>query len=322
MVDVVISYGRAQEAMAGRVAGALEADGYEVWWDHNIPAHAAYGKLIEEKFTAAKAVLVIWSETAAQSEWVRAEADLARSQHKLIQVSVDGTTPPLPFSQIQFVPLVTWDGTPAHPEWRRVRASLQALCGDGAQPSPAPGPRPSPPSPPAPPPAPPRRGLPVALAAVGVVVAGAIGFAVARQSPQGPASATLPPAQPAAPAAPVPGPGPSPPAPSPPPASDADFVLPQSSSRRLTEADLGACANQAQSLRLARNEIYARHGRTFKSQDLNAYFNQFAWYRPVGDAVSLSKVEQANVDFLQQAEAAARNAPDQTVSDQAVPKCS
>ena len=78
MVDVVISYGREQEPMAANVARALEADGYSVWWDHDIPA-------------AAKAVIVIWSPAAVKSEWVRAEADLARSQQKLIQVAVEGT---------------------------------------------------------------------------------------------------------------------------------------------------------------------------------------------------------------------------------------
>jgi hypothetical protein len=71
-----------------------------------------------------------------KSEWVRAEADLARSQQKLIQVSVQGTIPPLPFSQIQFAALQAWDGTPDHPEWRRVRSSLRTLCGDGAEPGP------------------------------------------------------------------------------------------------------------------------------------------------------------------------------------------
>ncbi|WP_051656449.1 protein kinase domain-containing protein [Butyrivibrio sp. AE3004] len=33
-------------------------------------------------------------------------------------------------------------------------------------------------------------------------------------------------------------------------------------------------------LRLARNEIYARHGRTFNSEDLQEYFNSKSWYRP------------------------------------------
>jgi|WetSurMetagenome_2_1015567.scaffolds.fasta_scaffold00022_10 hypothetical protein len=36
----------------------------------------------------------------------------------------------------------------------------------------------------------------------------------------------------------------------------------------------------AKELRLLRNEIYARRGRTFESKDLREYFARFDWYRP------------------------------------------
>ena len=32
-------------------------------------------------------------------------------------------------------------------------------------------------------------------------------------------------------------------------------------------------------LRIARNTVYARHGRTFKSEDLVKYFNSTLWYK-------------------------------------------
>lgn len=296
MVDVVISYGREQEPMAANVARALEADGYSVWWDHDIPAHKAYATLIEEKFQAAKAVIVIWSPAAVKSEWVRAEADLARSQQKLIQVAVEGTIPPLPFSQIQFAALQAWDGTPDHPEWRRVRASLRTLCGEGAEPRPQPAPQPTPP----------RRNPPTArsrstvlAAVIGGLVAAAVALMVARQQPQAPAPAPQP-----APIDPAPTPQTTPAPRPPPPAAEArlgDFVLPQSSAQPLSP-DAIAGLDKAQ-LRIARNEIYARHGRIFKSPDLAAHFAKFAWYKPVADEVTLSPVEQANVSLLQEAEA-------------------
>lgn len=300
MVDVVISYGREQEPMAGTVARALEADGYSVWWDHDIPAHKAYAALIEEKFQAAKAVIVIWSPAAVTSEWVRAEADLARSQQKLIQVSVQGTIPPLPFSQIQFAPLQAWDGTPDHPEWRRVRASLKTLCGEGAEPGPPPTPiRPTPPPEPKPPtPSAPRQPAMI-VAAISVLAVAVVGLMLTRQPAPQP--------QPPAPVVDNNGPAPAPtsePAPAPEPADQAklgDFVLPQSSVQPLSPAVI-AGLDKAQ-LRIARNEIYARHGRIFKSPDLAAHFSQFAWYRPVAAEVTLNPIEQANVDLLQQAEA-------------------
>jgi hypothetical protein len=60
---------------------------------------------------------------------VRAEADLARNEKKLIQTVIDDCTPPLPFNQIQFAALGDWSGEETHPGWRKVRASLAALCG-------------------------------------------------------------------------------------------------------------------------------------------------------------------------------------------------
>lgn len=312
MADVVISYGREQEPMAANVARAAEADGYSVWWDHDIPAHRAYASLIEEKFQAAKAVIVIWSPAAVQSEWVRAEADLARSQRKLIQVSVQDTIPPLPFSQIQFAPLQAWDGSPDHPEWRRVRASLRTLCGDSAeQPPPQPLRPPQPQRAPPRPPAPAQRQPVILIAVAGLLAVAVIGLVVTRQ----PAPAPVP-AQPAAPIAqpaaapasatapaPTPTPAPAPP-PTPTPAAEArlgDFILPQSSVQPLSPADI-AGLDKAE-LRLARNEIYARRGRIFRSPDLAAHFSRYAWYRPVAAEVALSPVEQRNVDLLQQAEA-------------------
>ncbi len=71
MSDVFISYARSTEAQAKQIAEALRALGYEVWRDDQIAAHQAFGKVLEERLAAAKAVLVLWSADAAASEWVR-----------------------------------------------------------------------------------------------------------------------------------------------------------------------------------------------------------------------------------------------------------
>ena len=52
-------------------------------------------------------------------------------------------------------------------------------------------------------------------------------------------------------------------------------------------------------LRILRNAIYAMHGHTFKSKDLQEYFGQFSWYEPNGSAENrLSKLERENVMFI------------------------
>lgn len=129
MVDVFISYSRANRDMVCRVAEAIGRLGYVVWWDEELPAHLSYGEVITQKIAEAKATLVVWSAESAASEWVRAEADMARNQKKLIQTSIDACEPPLPFNQIQFASIGDWCGADDHIGWRKVRASLAALCG-------------------------------------------------------------------------------------------------------------------------------------------------------------------------------------------------
>jgi len=79
-----------------------------------------------------------------------------------------------------------------------------------------------------------------------------------------------------------------------------DYILPDSQDRRLTADDL-ANLSLAQ-LRIARNEIYARHGHRFKSADLADYFSKKSWYQPSADESPLSPIEQANIELIGQYE--------------------
>src|SRR5687768_12399686 len=114
VADVFISYARSDQAMARRLAEAVRAAGYSVWWDDELPPHLSYGEVITGQIDQAKAAIVIWSPAAAASEWVRAEADHARNRRKLIQTSVDGREPPLPFNQIQCASIEGWLGDERH----------------------------------------------------------------------------------------------------------------------------------------------------------------------------------------------------------------
>jgi hypothetical protein len=147
MADVFISYSRENQAVVRLLADAVRREGYSLWWDDELPPHRSYGDVITEQIGTAKAAIVVWSQSAAASEWVRAEADVARNQKKLIQASIDGHMPPLPFNQIQFASIGDWKGEPDHPGWRKIRESLAALCGAATNP-------PAYPMPAAPPPAP------------------------------------------------------------------------------------------------------------------------------------------------------------------------
>jgi adenylate cyclase len=132
MPQVFVSYARSTEAQAQQVAEALRTLGHEVWRDDELPAHRTYSEVIEERLQAAGAVVVIWSAEALKSQWVRAEADAAREKGTLIQVSVDGTVPPMPFNQIQCADLKGWDGDVSAAGWRKVEGSVAALIGESS----------------------------------------------------------------------------------------------------------------------------------------------------------------------------------------------
>ena len=134
MSDVFISYARSTEREAKQVAETIRALGWGVWLDDELPAHRDYSEVIEERLRAAKAVVVVWSAEAAKSQWVRAEADLAREAGTLVQLTIDGAALPMPFNRIQCADLVGWTGDPAAVGWKKVAQSVAELLGD---PSPA-----------------------------------------------------------------------------------------------------------------------------------------------------------------------------------------
>lgn len=57
---------------------------------------------------------------------------------------------------------------------------------------------------------------------------------------------------------------------------NSDYIIFNSGARYLDESDLYGLS--AEELRLARNEIYARHGRLFEDEALQAYFDMQDWY--------------------------------------------
>ena len=80
------------------------------------------------------------------------------------------------------------------------------------------------------------------------------------------------------------------------------YVLPESNEKELSADELRDLGEDR--LRIARNEIYARYGRSFQDEALAQYFQKKAWYcqsETIDDKV-LSETELANRDLILQAE--------------------
>ncbi len=77
---------------------------------------------------------------------------------------------------------------------------------------------------------------------------------------------------------------------------------PQSSLKLLKSDDVSNMS--AAELRIMRNEMYARHGYSFKLKDMQQYFDQQDWYMPVSTDVTgdLTKLEQKNEAMIKRYE--------------------
>lgn len=88
-----------------------------------------------------------------------------------------------------------------------------------------------------------------------------------------------------------------------------EYLLPDGNFRYYEESELTSMSLQV--VCFAKNEIYARHGRTFQSRELQNYFDQQPWYQGFVAAsdfsdATLNKYETANIQLLSNRETALR----------------
>lgn len=69
-----------------------------------------------------------------------------------------------------------------------------------------------------------------------------------------------------------------------------EFIFADSDCRYLTTSEINGLSTQNK--RYARNEIYARHGRMFNDDSLQAYFNAKSWYTPIYTASQFDALGQ------------------------------
>lgn len=82
--DVFLSYSRPDRTAVVALATSLHQSGISVWYDHKIAGGARFADVIVAQLDAAKAVVVLWSEHAIKSDWVRYEAQRAHAAEKLV----------------------------------------------------------------------------------------------------------------------------------------------------------------------------------------------------------------------------------------------
>ena len=109
---IFLSYAHADARRAQQLAAALTARGYTVWWDNLIEGGAQFAKSIRAALESADVVVVLWSTSSIESDWVADEAAQGRDRKRLVPLSLDGSLPPLGFRQYQTIDLARWRGKP------------------------------------------------------------------------------------------------------------------------------------------------------------------------------------------------------------------
>lgn len=114
MADVFISYKRSRRDVVERLAGALRAHGWDVWYDARLTEGEQFRKEIEAELATARCAVVLWCDQSIASDFVLDEAGWAKAQDVLIQARWMEVTPPLGFGQQQQVDILGWrQGVPA-----------------------------------------------------------------------------------------------------------------------------------------------------------------------------------------------------------------
>ena len=93
--DVFISYSSQDRARVEPIAAKLSDRKLNVWWDRDLQVGASFRDVIQGMLRAARAVVVFWSQSSIQSQWVIDEAEEAVKRGILIPARLDEVNAPM-----------------------------------------------------------------------------------------------------------------------------------------------------------------------------------------------------------------------------------
>ena len=129
MTDIFLSYAEQDRALARRVAEALGAVGWDVWWDRRIPAGKTWREVLESQLKNMRCMVVLWSRRSVASDWVCEEAAEGRKLHKLVPVLIETVQPPVGFRELQAADLTRWDGSSTFAPLQELLVDIENMLG-------------------------------------------------------------------------------------------------------------------------------------------------------------------------------------------------
>jgi formylglycine-generating enzyme required for sulfatase activity len=151
MSDIFLCYSKQDIDTAQRLVQLFETEGWRVFIDKKTQVGHRWHKVIENELHTAKAVVVLWSATSRDSDFVLEEAEYGKRKNILFPAFIEAVEYPYGFGRIQTADLAGWTHPQEHDGLTQLLDSLRAhLNGDVLQspsesppvivsPSPAPG---------------------------------------------------------------------------------------------------------------------------------------------------------------------------------------
>ena len=129
--DIFLSYASEDAGTASELANLLQAEGWSVWWDHEIPSGSDVDSDSATALSKAAAVVVLWSAFSVASLRVKNEAREAKESDRLVPVLLEDSRIPLSYRSMATVDLRQWPEKPAPLEISKFKSSLSRMLGKG-----------------------------------------------------------------------------------------------------------------------------------------------------------------------------------------------
>src|SRR5689334_17274610 len=127
--DVFISHKREERQRCIAIRNKLVALKLDVWFDAQVEPGTSFDEEIERAVRAARAVVVLWSPLAVQSDWVRGEAMVGQEREVLCAAFIEVARLPVAFKTIQTADLTTRDFADDDEQWLSVLRRIGDLVG-------------------------------------------------------------------------------------------------------------------------------------------------------------------------------------------------
>lgn len=112
---IFISYKRDDVRVAALIRTALESCGYDVWFDEDVQCGQQWATVIDDMLANAGCVVVLWSELANASPWVRHEASHAMTRNVYAPCRIELISIDAPYNHVQATDILDWQGELNHP---------------------------------------------------------------------------------------------------------------------------------------------------------------------------------------------------------------